>query len=106
MTVKVLSTVPDNIDPELIRDGNPVIGLIDVLLTYGASPVIVVPGIKIPFAHAGEYAFGIGLDENTTRQIEAYKPTCVHFTVPDFVALDGIKWCQKNNIAYIGKSSL
>jgi len=64
--------------------------------------VIVVPGIKIPFAHAGEYAFGVGLDENTIREMEAYNPNCVHFTVPDFVALDGIRWCQRNNIAYIG----
>lgn len=84
VTVKILSTVPDNIDPELAKD------------------VIVVPGIKIPFAHAGEYAFGVGLDENTIREMEAYNPNCVHFTVPDFVALDGIRWCQRNNIAYIG----
>jgi hypothetical protein len=48
-TVKILSTVPDNIDPEAIKD------------------VIVVPGIKIPFNHAGEYSFGIGLDERTMQ---------------------------------------
>jgi glycosyltransferase involved in cell wall biosynthesis len=83
-TVKILSTVPENLDPEQRKD------------------IIVVPGIKIPFNHAGEYSFGIGLDENTIREIEAYKPNCVHFTVPDFVGLDGIRWCQKNNVAYIG----
>lgn len=83
-TVKILSTVPENIGSEAIRD------------------VIVVPGIKIPFNHAGDYSFGIGLDETTIAQIEAYNPNVVHFTVPDFVALDGIRWCQRKNIAYIG----
>ncbi len=83
-TVKILSTVPENMDPEKLKN------------------VIVVPGIKIPFNHAGDYSFGIGLDERTIREIEAYKPNCVHFTVPDFVGLDGIRWCQKNNVAYIG----
>lgn len=83
-TVKILSTVPDNIDPEQKKD------------------IIVVPGIKIPFNHAGDYSFGIGIDDNVRREIEAFKPNVVHFTVPDFVALEGIQWCQKNNIAYIG----
>jgi hypothetical protein len=81
--VKILTTVPDDISPEQLRD------------------VIAVPGIKIPFVQAGSYAFGVGLDPDTTRQIEEFNPNCVHFTVPDMVALDGIKWCQKNNIAYI-----
>lgn len=46
-SVKILSTVPDNLDSEQLRD------------------VIAVPGIKIPFNHAGDYSFGIGLDETT-----------------------------------------
>ena len=83
-TVKILTTVPDNCTSDELKD------------------VIIVPGIKIPFNHAGDYSFGIGLDEHTIAQIEAYKPNCVHFTVPDFVALDGIRWCQRNNIAYMG----
>ncbi len=83
-TVKILTTVPDNITAEELKD------------------VIVVPGIKIPFNHAGDYSFGIGLDEHTTALIEAYKPNVVHFTVPDFVSLDGIRWCQRNNVAYMG----
>jgi hypothetical protein len=83
-TVKILTTVPDNLTSDELKD------------------VIVVPGIKIPFNHAGDYSFGVGLDEHTTALIEAYKPNCVHFTVPDFVALDGIRWCQKNNVAYMG----
>ena len=83
-TVKILTTVPDNVTAEELKD------------------VIVVPGIKIPFNHAGDYSFGVGLDENTTSMIEAYKPNCVHFTVPDFVALDGIRWCQNNNVAFMG----
>lgn len=80
---KILTTVPEDMTAEQTRD------------------VIQVPGIKIPFDHAGSYAFGVGLDPDTIRQIEEYGPTCVHFTVPDFVALDGIRWCQQNNIAYI-----
>lgn len=83
-TVKIVSTVPENMDSNQTKD------------------VIIVPGIKIPFNHAGDYSFGIGLDEHTIAAIEAFKPNVVHFTVPDFVALDGIRWCQRNNIAYIG----
>ena len=84
-TVKILSTVPDDCTPEQVKD------------------IIVVPGIKIPFTHAGSgYAFGVGLDENTLRLIDEYNPNCIHFTVPDFVALDGIRYCQRKNIAYIG----
>lgn len=81
--VKILTTVSDEMTAEQTND------------------VIKVPGIKIPFDNAGDYTFGVGLDPETIRQIEDYNPTCVHFTVPDFVALDGIRWCQENNIAYI-----
>ena len=84
-TVKILTTVPDDMPPEQTKD------------------VIKVPGIKIPFDHAGDYAFGVGLDQRTIKEIEEYRPTCVHFTVPDFVALDGIRWCQANNIAHIAR---
>jgi hypothetical protein len=73
-TVKILSTVPDDYDSEATKD------------------IIVVPGIKIPFTHAGTgYAFGAGLDENTIKEIERFNPNCIHFTVPDLVGLDGIK---------------
>jgi hypothetical protein len=82
--VKIVSTVPENIDPAQLHN------------------VIVVPGIKIPFNHAGDYSFGVGLDESTIAEIERFNPNIVHFTVPDFVALDGIRWCQRNEIAYIG----
>lgn len=83
-TVKIVSTVPSNIDPNLLKD------------------VIVVPGIKIPFEHAGDYSFGVGLDEDTIALLEDFNPNIVHFTVPDFVGLEGIRWCQRNNIAYMG----
>jgi hypothetical protein len=84
-TVMICSTVPSTISPGELED------------------VIVVPGIKIPFADAGEgYAIGEGLETDVINAIEAYGPNLVHFTVPDLVALDGIRWCQKNNIAYIG----
>ncbi len=81
---KVLTTVPENIDPKELKD------------------IIAVPGVKIPLTNAGEgYQFGMSLDENTIREIEKYKPNVIHFTVPDFVALDGIRYCQKHNIPYI-----
>ena len=82
--VKVCTTVGDDVSEEQLMD------------------VIVVPGIKVPFTNAGAYAVGLGLDAKTIKVIEEYKPNCVHFTVPDFVSLDGIRWCQSNNIAYIG----
>lgn len=85
--VKICSTIPEELTEEQRNEVN---------------DVIVVPGMKIPFAQAGQYSFGIGLDENTVKQIEHFNPNCVHFTVPDFVALDGIRWCQQKNVAYIG----
>ena len=73
-TVKILSTAPDDYDEEATKD------------------LIVVPGIKIPFTHAGTgYAFGSGLSDAVIREIEKFKPNCIHFTVPDLVSLEGIK---------------
>ena len=63
-----------------------------VFISFISKDVIVVPGIKIPFTHAGTgYAFGGGLDDDIVREIERFNPTCVHFTVPDLVALDGVR---------------
>jgi len=80
--VKVVSTVPDDVDAEHLEH------------------IIVVPGTPLNFVDAG-YAFGAGLDPETYDKIEAFNPNVAHFTVPDFVGMDGIKWCQKNNIAYL-----
>jgi phosphatidylinositol alpha 1,6-mannosyltransferase len=83
-TVKILTTVPDDYDQEATKD------------------LIVVPGIKIPFTHAGTgYAFGSGLVDSVIREIEKFNPNCIHFTVPDLVSLEGIKYCQRKNIAYM-----
>ena len=82
--VKIVSTARDDIDKELLRD------------------IIQVPGIGIPWAAMDpNYAFGAGLDEATIREIEKFRPNIVHFTVPDLVGIDGIRWCQKNNVAYM-----
>lgn len=82
--VKILTTVPDDMSIDQ------------------SSNVIVVPGIKIPFTHAGTgYAFGTGMNEQIIKEIEDFNPSCIHFTVPDFVALDGIRYCQRKNIAYM-----
>ena len=83
-TVKIATCVPDDFSEEQKKD------------------VIVLPGIKIPFTQAGEgYAFGSGLRPESIALIEEYNPTCVHFTVPDLVSLDAIRWCQRNNVAYV-----
>mmetsp|Transcript_25520 Transcript_25520/g.37671 ORF Transcript_25520/g.37671 Transcript_25520/m.37671 type:complete len:531 (-) Transcript_25520:145-1737(-) len=82
--VKIASTVPDEFTEEQTKD------------------IIIIPGIKIPFTAAGEgYAFGGSLGANTLREIEEFNPNCVHFTVPDLVSLDGIRWCQRNNVGYM-----
>lgn len=82
--VKIASTVPDEFTAEQTKD------------------VIIIPGIKIPFTQAGAgYAFGGRLGATTIEEIEEFNPNCVHFTVPDLVSLDGIRWCQKNNVPYI-----
>jgi phosphatidylinositol alpha 1,6-mannosyltransferase len=83
-TVKIVTTIGENVDRSQMQN------------------IIEVPGIKIPFQHAGDYSFGVGLDPSTIEKIEEFNPNIVHFTVPDFVALDAIRWCQRNNIAYIG----
>jgi len=79
--VRVVTTVPEDVEPEHLQN------------------VIRVPGIKIPWD--GGYSFGVGLDDEVLREIERFNPNLIHFTVPDFVALDGIRWCQRNNVAYI-----
>jgi len=83
-TVKICTTVPDDFDMTDHRD------------------VIVVPGVKLAFTQAGSgYAFGANLLPDVIRQIEEFNPNCCHFTVPDFVSLDAIRWCQANNISYM-----
>ena len=105
--VKICTTAGEDLDAEQMKD------------------VILVPGIKIPLTAAGSgkqipiylfnthfialiymcmigYALGVGLDAETIKKLEEFNPNCVHFTVPDFVALDGIRWCQSRNIAYMG----
>ena len=58
--VKVVSTVPEDVEPEHLKH------------------VIRVPGIKIPWD--GGYSFGVGLDDSVLREIESFNPSCVHFT--------------------------
>lgn len=82
--VKILSTVPDDLSEEQRQD------------------IIIVPSVKIPFTQAGTgYAFGVELGAQTIREIEKFNPNCVHFTVPDLVGLDGVRWCQHNNVPFI-----
>ena len=81
--VKIVTTVPDDATSDEIKD------------------IIVVPGIKIPFGGHSGYQFGSGLDEATLASIEDFQPTCIHFTIPDLVGMEGMKWCQKNNIPYM-----
>jgi len=84
-TVKILSTVRENHTADELKD-----------------VIVLEKAIKIPFDHAGEgYAFGVALDDSTIKQIENFNPNIVHFTVPDFVGLDGIRWCQQHNVAYV-----
>lgn len=83
--VKIVTTVPSDIDKAQIGDD-----------------IITVPSISITFKDVAAYAFGHGLPEKTVKEIERFKPNIVHFTCPDFVGLDGIQWCQTNNVAYVG----
>lgn len=81
-TVKVVTTVPEDVDPELL--GN----------------LIVVPSVKIPFTGLG-YSFGSGLEPGCLSDIEEFQPNICHFTVPDLVGFDAIHWCLKNNVGYM-----
>jgi len=60
--------------------------------------VIAVSGAKL--LHG--CAFGAGLDESSIAEITAFRPNCVHYTAPDLIALDGIGWCRKNHVAFVG----
>jgi len=73
--VKIVTTVPNDFDKSQCDDS-----------------IIVVPGIDIPLSQAGSgYGIGVNLSESTIREMERFKPNCVHFTVPDFIALEAIK---------------
>lgn len=83
--VKIVTTATSNVPKEQITDD-----------------IIIVPCIEVTLSDMNNYSFGYGLPESVIKEIERFKPNCIHFTVPDFVGLDGIKYCQKNNIPYIG----
>jgi len=63
---------------------------------------VVVPGTPVPFQASGfEYMLGLKLDKETEHQIKSFRPNVAHITVPDFVGLDGIRFCQGNSIPYL-----
>ena len=87
-SVKILTTTVSNVAEVVTQNEN----------------IIVAPSIKFPYPLSlnGDYAFGVGLDDEVTTLIEAFNPNCVQLTVPDLVSLDLIRWCQAKNVAYVG----
>jgi hypothetical protein len=59
--------------------------------------VFTVPSIPLPIVNADDnfgYSLGIRLTEECKAQIKEFDPSLVHFTVPDFLALDALRWAK------------
>ena len=56
-----------------------------------------VPCIPLPIVNAEDnlgYSLGLRLTEECKAQIRAFRPSVIHFTVPDFLAMDALRWAR------------
>lgn len=56
-----------------------------------------VPCIPLPIVNAEDnlgYSLGLRLTEECKDQIRAFRPSVIHFTVPDFLAMDALRWAR------------
>jgi hypothetical protein len=57
-----------------------------------------VPCIPLPIINADDnfgYSLGIKLTKECKDMIKEFNPTLFHFTVPDFLALDALRWAKQ-----------
>ena len=63
--------------------------------------VYTVPSIPLPIINADDnfgYALGKNLTDEVKEKIKAFNPSVIHFTVPDFLALDALRWAKTEKI--------
>jgi len=64
---------------------------------WSEPDVFTVPSIPLPIVNADDnfgYSLGIRLTEECKAQIRDFDPSLIHFTVPDFLALDALRWAK------------
>lgn len=58
---------------------------------------IQVPCIPLPIVNADDnfgYSLGIKLTDECKEKIKKFDPQLIHFTVPDFLGLDALRWAK------------
>lgn len=72
---------------------------------WSETDVFTVPSIPLPIINADDnfgYSLGIRLTPECKAQIKAFNPSVIHFTVPDFLALDALRWAKAERIPVMG----
>ncbi|KAM3577197.1 hypothetical protein VYU27_000880 [Nannochloropsis oceanica] len=72
---------------------------------WSEPDVFTVPSIPLPIINADDnfgYSLGLKLTERCKAQIKSFKPSVIHFTVPDFLALDALRWAKAEHIPVMG----
>lgn len=62
-----------------------------------AGELVSVPSIALPFGR-GEYRLGLGLRGDARRRLDAFAPTIVHVSAPDWLGLSALNYARKNGI--------
>ena len=72
---------------------------------WSEPDVFTVPAIPLPIVNADDnfgYSLGVKLTEEVKAQIKKFEPSLIHFTVPDFLALDALRWAKAEGIPVMG----
>eukprot|EP01060_Flectonema_neradi_P019115 TRINITY_DN2611_c0_g1_i1.p1 TRINITY_DN2611_c0_g1~~TRINITY_DN2611_c0_g1_i1.p1 ORF type:complete len:485 (+),score=60.43 TRINITY_DN2611_c0_g1_i1:688-2142(+) len=64
----------------------------------GGGEIVKVSSISLPFATTFKYCMGLKLDDHVKKRILDFKPTVMHFSVPDLVARQGLRWAEDQGI--------
>ena len=75
---------------------------------WSEPDVFTVPSIPLPIINADDnfgYSLGIKLTKDCKDKIRAFNPTIIHFTVPDFLALDALRWAKSEVSIHAKKRS-
>lgn len=64
---------------------------------WSEPDVFTVPCIPLPIVNAEDnlgYSLGLRLTHECKEQIRSFRPSVIHFTVPDFLAMDALRWAR------------
>lgn len=70
--------------------------------------VFIVPSIPLPIVNADDfveghgYSMGTKLSEDCKKQILDFNPSILHFTVPDLLSLDALRWGRSQGFPIMG----